>query len=141
MPDLSLQNAYVLITAPVAELITVTDAKKQMRIEHSDNDALTEGLIYLAFIWALHVKIGKHDTPILMPQTQVSLDKLAHDREMKSAEQALKSTVSKLDSIELALGIGDKFFIHHLNQRSGLNIFDFIESLGSATVGKMKCKP
>ncbi len=51
MPDLSLQSAFALIAAPAGELITVPDSKKQMRIEHSDDDAFIEGLIDLAFIW------------------------------------------------------------------------------------------
>lgn len=55
MPDLSSQIAFVLIATPAAERSTVTDTKKQMRIEHFDDDALIEGLITLAFIWALHV--------------------------------------------------------------------------------------
>ena len=48
MPDLSLQHRFELITAPAAEPITVTDAKKQMRIEHSDDDALIARLINVA---------------------------------------------------------------------------------------------
>lgn len=34
-----------MITAPAAEPITVTDAKKQIWIEHSDDDALIARLI------------------------------------------------------------------------------------------------
>ena len=48
MPDISLQHRFELITAPAAEPITVTDAKKQMRIEHSDDDALIARLINVA---------------------------------------------------------------------------------------------
>ena len=48
MPDLFLQHRFELITAPAAEPITVTDAKKQMRIEHSDDDALIARLINVA---------------------------------------------------------------------------------------------
>ena len=48
MPDLSLQHRFELITAPAVEPITVTDAKKQMRIEHSDDDALIARLINVA---------------------------------------------------------------------------------------------
>ena len=48
MPDLSLQHRFELITAPTAEPITVTDAKKQMWIEHSDDDALIARLINVA---------------------------------------------------------------------------------------------
>ena len=56
-----------------------------------------------AFVWALHVKIGKHDTSIAVLEAQIASDKLAHDREMKDVKEALRSIVSKLDSIELAL--------------------------------------
>ena len=48
MPDLSLQHRFELITAPAAEPVTVTDAKKKMRIEHSDDDALIARLIAVA---------------------------------------------------------------------------------------------
>ena len=48
MPDLSLQHRFELITAPAAEPVTVTDAKKQMLIEHSDDDALIARLISVA---------------------------------------------------------------------------------------------
>ena len=48
MPDLSLQHRFELITAPAAEPVTVTDAKKQIRIEHSDEDALIARLINVA---------------------------------------------------------------------------------------------
>ena len=48
MPDLSLQHRFELITAPAAEPVTVTDAKKKMRIEHSDDDALIARLINVA---------------------------------------------------------------------------------------------
>ena len=56
-----------------------------------------------AFVWALHVKIGKHDTSIAVLEAQITSDKLAHDREMKDVKEALRSIASKLDSIELAL--------------------------------------
>lgn len=42
MPDLSLQHRFEVIIAPAAGLITVTDAKKQIRIEYPDEGALTE---------------------------------------------------------------------------------------------------
>ena len=56
-----------------------------------------------AFVWALHVIIGKHDTSIAVLEAQIASDKLAHDREMKDVKEALRSIASKLDSIELAL--------------------------------------
>ena len=56
-----------------------------------------------AFVWALHVKIGKLDTSIAVLEAQIASDKLAHDREMKDVKEALRSIASKLDSIELAL--------------------------------------
>ena len=56
-----------------------------------------------AFVWALHAKIGKHDTSIAVLEAQIASDKQAHDREMKDVKEALKSIASKLDSIELAL--------------------------------------
>ena len=83
--------------------ITVEDAKKQMRIAHPDDDALITRLINVAFIWALHVKIGKHDTSIAVLEAQIASDKLSHDRGMKDVKEALKSIASKLDSIEMAL--------------------------------------
>ena len=45
MPNLSLQHRFELITAPTAEPVTVTDAKKKMWIKHSDDDALIARLI------------------------------------------------------------------------------------------------
>ena len=48
MPDLSLQHRFELITAPAAEPVIVTDAKKQMRSEHSDDNALIAPLINVA---------------------------------------------------------------------------------------------
>ena len=48
MPDLSLQYRFQLVTTPAAEPITVSDTKKQMRIEHSDDDALIARLINTA---------------------------------------------------------------------------------------------
>ena len=33
-----------------------------------------------AFVWALHVKVGKHDTSIAVLEAQIASDKLAHDR-------------------------------------------------------------
>ena len=89
MPDLSFWNAFVLIAALAAELISVTDAKKQMRIEHSDDDALIEGQINLALIWALHAEIGKHDTSIAALEAQVVSNKLICNREMKDVKEAL----------------------------------------------------
>ena len=103
MPDLSLQHRFELITAPAAEPVSVTDAKKQMRIEQSDDDALITRLINVVFVWAIHVKIGKHDTTIAVLEAQIASDKLAHDHEMKDFKEALKSITLKLDSIELAL--------------------------------------
>ena len=35
-----------------------------------------------AFVWALHVKIGKNDTSIAVLEAQIASDKLAHDPEM-----------------------------------------------------------
>ena len=55
------------------------------------------------FVWAIHVKIGKHDTTIAVLEAQIASDKLAHDQEMKDVNEALKSIALKLDSIELAL--------------------------------------
>ena len=103
MPDLSLQHRFEQITAPAAEPVSVTDAKKQMRIEQSDDDALITRLINVVFVWAIHVKIGKHDTTIAVLEAQIASDKLAHDHEMKDVNEALKSIALKLDSIELAL--------------------------------------
>ena len=51
MPDLSLQYRFQLVTTPAAEPITVSDAKKQMRIEHSDDDALIARLINTAIVF------------------------------------------------------------------------------------------
>ena len=51
MPNLSLQHRLELITAPTAEPITVRDAKKQMRIEHSDDDSLIARLINTAIAY------------------------------------------------------------------------------------------
>ena len=48
MLDLSLQHRFELITARAAEPVTVTDAKKQMRIEQSNVDALIARLINVA---------------------------------------------------------------------------------------------
>ena len=48
MPDLYLQQRFELITAPATELVTFTDANKQMRIAHSDDDALIARLINVA---------------------------------------------------------------------------------------------
>ena len=45
MPNLSLQHCFELITAPAAELVTARDARKKMRIYHSDDDALIARLI------------------------------------------------------------------------------------------------
>ena len=86
----------------MAEPITVTDAENQMRIEHSDEDALIERPNIMAFIWALHFTNGKHYTWIPVLEAQIASDKLAHNREMKDLKKALRSIESKLDSIELA---------------------------------------
>ena len=56
-----------------------------------------------AFVWMLHVKIGKHETLIAVLQSQIMSDKLAHDREMKDVKDALRSIAAKLDNIEQAL--------------------------------------
>ena len=56
-----------------------------------------------AFVWMLHVKIGKHETSIAVLQSQIMSDKLAHDREMKDVKDALRSIAAKLDNIEQAL--------------------------------------
>ena len=56
-----------------------------------------------AFVWMLHVKIGKHETSIAVLQSQIMSDKLAHDREMKDVQDALRSIAAKLDNIEQAL--------------------------------------
>ena len=61
------------------------------------------GALIAVFVWAIHVKIGKHDTSIAVLEAQIASDKLAHDREMKDVKEALKSIASKLDSIEMAL--------------------------------------
>ena len=55
------------------------------------------------FVWALHVKVGKHETSIAVLEAQIASDKLVHDPEMKDVKEALRSMASKLDSIELAL--------------------------------------
>ena len=74
-----------------------------MWIEHSDDDTLLERLFNVVFVWALHVKIGKHDTSIAVLEAQIASDKLAHDREKKDVKEALRFIASNLDSIELAL--------------------------------------
>ena len=56
-----------------------------------------------AFVSALHVKTGKHDTSIAVLEAQITSDKLAYDREMKDVKEALRSIALKLDMIELAL--------------------------------------
>ena len=56
-----------------------------------------------AFVWMLHVKIGKHETSIAVLQSQIMSDKLAHDREMKDVKDELRSVAAKLDNIEQAL--------------------------------------
>ena len=103
MPDLSLQHPFELIAAAAAEPIKVTNAKKQMLIEHSDDNALIERLINVAFIWVLHIKIRKHNTFIAVLEAQITSDNLVQDREMKDVKEASRSIASKLDSIELAL--------------------------------------
>ena len=55
------------------------------------------------FVWALHIKIGKHDTSIAVLEAQIGSDKLAYDREIKDIKEALRPIASNLDSIELAL--------------------------------------
>ena len=56
-----------------------------------------------AFVWMMHVKVSRHDTDIAVLKSQIMSDKLAHDREMKDAKEALRSIAAKLDSIEQAL--------------------------------------
>ena len=56
-----------------------------------------------AFVWMLHVKIGRHDTSIAVLQSQIMSDKLSHDREMRDVKDALRSIAAKLDNIEQAL--------------------------------------
>ena len=48
MPDLPLQHRFQIVSAPAVEPITVSEAKAQMRIEHSDDDALIARLIDVA---------------------------------------------------------------------------------------------
>ena len=50
MPDRSSQHHFEPIKTPAPESITFTDAKKQMRIEHSNDDELIQRLINLAFM-------------------------------------------------------------------------------------------
>lgn len=45
---LTLQHRVSLVTGPVNEPITVSDAKKHMRIEHNDDDAFIASLINVA---------------------------------------------------------------------------------------------
>ena len=56
-----------------------------------------------AFVWMLHVKIGKHETSIAVLQSQIMSDKLAHDREMKDVKGALRSIAAKLYNVGQAL--------------------------------------
>lgn len=56
-----------------------------------------------AFVWMIHVKASRHDTDIAVLKSQIMLDKLAHDREMKDVKEALRSIAAKLDNIEQAL--------------------------------------
>ena len=56
-----------------------------------------------AFVWALQVTIGEHDTSVVVLEAQITSDKLAHDREMKDGKEGLKSIAFNLRSIELAL--------------------------------------
>ena len=48
MPTLPLQHRIELVTAPTAEPISVADAKRHLRIEHSDDDLLIKRLIETA---------------------------------------------------------------------------------------------
>jgi len=48
MPTLPLQHRIQLVTAPTAEPISVADAKRHLRIEHSDDDLLIKRLIETA---------------------------------------------------------------------------------------------
>ena len=52
MPDLSLQHRFELITPPDVLPISVGFAKKHMRVEHSDDDALVARLINVAVNFA-----------------------------------------------------------------------------------------
>ena len=45
MPTLPLQHRVQRITAPSVEPISVGDAKKHLRVEHSDDDLLIKRLI------------------------------------------------------------------------------------------------
>ena len=56
-----------------------------------------------AFVWALHAKTGRHDTELAVLKARADAEKLAHDREMKDVNDALKNISFKLDNIELAL--------------------------------------
>lgn len=56
-----------------------------------------------AFVWALHLKAGRHDTELAVLKARADAEKLAHDREMKDVKDALKNISFKLDNIELAL--------------------------------------
>ena len=54
-------------------------------------------------VWMMHVKVSRHNTDIAVLKSQIMLDKLAHDREMKDVKEALRSIAAKLDNIEQAL--------------------------------------
>ena len=60
MPAPLLQHRFELISAPAVEPVTVTDAKKQLRIEHSDDDALIARLINVVIGFVdVRVALGK----------------------------------------------------------------------------------
>ena len=48
MPTLSLQHRLELVTAPTTQPIDIADAKKHLRVEHSDDDVLIDTLIKTA---------------------------------------------------------------------------------------------
>ena len=60
MPAPLLQHRFDLISGPAVEPVTVTDAKKQLRIEHSDDDALITRLINVVIGFVdVRVALGK----------------------------------------------------------------------------------
>ena len=48
MPTLSLQHRVERVTAPMEQPVTVADAKRHLRVEHSDDDLLIQRLIETA---------------------------------------------------------------------------------------------
>jgi len=51
MPTLSLQHRVERVTAPTAEPVSVADAKRHLRVEHSDDDLLIKRLIETAIAY------------------------------------------------------------------------------------------